>query len=183
MRKDSWFRGALLSVLFFGLVAGGMPELAAGQVHFGLSNQEGGEDEPEDCGSDCTEEITVTATPIPVTQQLASWAWSRGRGYKSPSEIKNWKSQGYGGGAAANYYRRVAAAEKLHNTCKNIESASTEVALAALMAAIAAALVVFVSIPGAAILLALAAVGFAAHNFAVTWCTNDYYPWYGQHFG
>ena len=35
MRKDSWFRGALLSVLFFALLIGGAPGVALAGLHDG----------------------------------------------------------------------------------------------------------------------------------------------------
>lgn len=66
---------------------------------------------------------------------------------------------------------------RIANGCVALAGAETKVKIAILLAALAALVVAAGNIPGAAVLLAAAAVGFAGYDVAMSWCNNDFPRW------
>ncbi len=192
MRTDSWFRGALLSVLFFALLSGGAPSMAttqqsdSGQSPDGSTTCGGG-----NCASNDT--LTVTGngggTPgagNPLSGNPLGGDLTGGMGDPAPVQTPGDLS------AVNNFYKAHQAAQSLNNLCQKVGSTNTAVAFAVLAAAIAAATLALVVLTGGAALpvvpavgalLAAAGIGFAAHAAVSSWCSNDFAPWYNSHFG
>ena len=176
MRKESWFRGALLCVLIFALVVGGMPLPAAA---------EGGQspDGSTTCGSNGN-----CATNGGTVNAGNNTGGTPGAGNRLGGNPLGGDLTGGMGDPAPVYVPPIVhppgtiekgmLKAKIANVCMDLAGAETKVRIAVLIAALAAlVLAAGGNIPGFAVLLSAAAVGFAGYDVALSWCNNDFPRW------